>query len=123
MRMKTVALLRKRADITHEAFVDYYETRHAPLILSLLPGIVEYRRNFSRFEGAYVNETAAPFDFDVVTEIWFEDRAAYDRAMAVAAQPDIAHRIADDEANLFDRSGTRLFVVDERASVIAESGG
>ena len=119
MRIKTIGLLRKRADITREAFIDYYETRHAPLITSLLPGIVEYRRNFCVFEGAFVNEAAAPFDFDVVTEIWFEDRAAYDRAMAVAARPEIAQRIADDEANLFDRAGTRLFVVEERRSPIA----
>lgn len=119
MQVKTIALLRKRADITREQFVDYYETRHAPLMHSLLPGIVEYRRNFCDFDGAFVNADAAPFDFDVVTEIWFEDRAAYDRAMEVAGRPEIAQRIADDEENLFDRAGTRLFVVEERASPTA----
>ena len=119
MKVKTIAMLRKRADITREAFVDYYETRHAPLIVSLVPGIVEYRRNFCSFDEAFANDAVAPFDFDVVTEIWFEDRAAYDRAMAVASRPEIAQRIADDEANMCDRSGTRMFVVEERASPIA----
>lgn len=110
---KSIALLRRRADLSRQQFIDYYERRHAPLILSLLPGIVEYRRNFALFDGAYVNPGAAPFDFDVVTELWFAD---YDAAMAVAVLPDVAARIAADEANFLDRSATRMFVVEEHVS-------
>lgn len=116
--LKVVAMLRKRADISREDFIRYYEENHAPLILSLLPGIVEYRRNFAVFEGAFVNDAAAPFDFHVLTEIRFRDRAAYDEAMKVAADPAVAKRIADDEANFLDRSGTRMFVVEESSSLI-----
>lgn len=117
--IKSIALLRRCADLSRDAFIDYYENNHAPLILSLMPGIVEYRRNFALFEGAFVNEDAAPFDFDVVTELWFADQAAYDAAIAVATAPDVAAKIAADEANFLDRSGTRMFVVEERRSVIA----
>jgi uncharacterized protein (TIGR02118 family) len=116
MTCKSIALLRRRADLSRDAFVSYYEERHAPLIQSLLPGIVEYRRNFTNFDGAYSSDGAAPFDFDVVTEIWFWDRAAYDEAMTIATQPDIAQRIAEDEANFLDRTGNRMFLVDERES-------
>ena len=115
-RVKSIALLRRRADLSREAFIDYYETRHVPLIRSLLPGIVDYRRNFADFDGAYVNAGAAPFDFDVVTELWFADRAAYDQAMARVADPAIGARIAADEENFLDRSGTRMFLVEERVS-------
>lgn len=115
-RVKSIALLRKRADLSRDAFVDYYETRHAPLIRSLLPGIVDYRRNFTIFDGAFVSDGAAAFDFDVVTELWFADRAAYDAAMAVALSPEIAARIAADEANFLDRTGTRMFLVEESVS-------
>lgn len=118
-RVKSIALLRRRTDLSREAFIDYYETRHVPLIQSLLPGIVDYSRNFVEFDGAYVNADAAPFDFDVVTELWFADRAAYDRAMARAAEPAIAARIAEDEANFLDRDGTRMFLVEERVSPAA----
>ena len=116
MTCKTIALLRRRADLDRQAFVDYYETRHAPLIRSLVPGIIEYRRNFLIRDGAFVSEAAAPLDFDVVTELWWADRAAYDAAMAVALRDDIAARIAADEANFLDRSGTRMFLVDETKS-------
>jgi uncharacterized protein (TIGR02118 family) len=115
---KAVALLRRRADLTREAFVDYYETRHVPLILSLMPGVLDYRRNFVDFAGAFVSPRAAPFDFDVVTELWFADRAAYDAAMAVATREDVAAQIAEDEANFLDRTGTRMFVVEERVSEV-----
>lgn len=116
--LKVVAMLRKRADISREDFMRYYEQNHAPLILSLMPGIVEYRRNFTVFDGAYVNGGAAPFDFDVLTEIRFRDRAAYDAAMAIAADPAVAKRIADDEANFLDSTGNRMFVVEESASAL-----
>ena len=33
---KCIALLRKRADISKDAFITYYETRHAVLITRLL---------------------------------------------------------------------------------------
>lgn len=118
-RCKSVALLRRRADLTREAFITYYEEHHAPLVLSLLPGIVDYRRNYADFEGAFVSGGAAPFDFDVVTELWFADRDAYARAMAVATREDVAGRIAEDEENFLDRTGTRMFMVEERASAIA----
>lgn len=117
MTCKSIALLRRRSDLSRDRFVSYYEEQHAPLILSLLPGIVEYRRNFTQFEQAFVSEGTTPFDFDVVTELWFTDRAAYDAAIMVATRPDIAQRIADDEKNFLDRTGTRMFLVEERKTV------
>lgn len=117
--IKSIALLRRRADLSREAFIAYYEQQHAPLILSLMPGIVDYRRNFATFDGAFVNDGAAPFDFDVVTELWFADQAAYDAAIAAATAPDVAARIAADEENFLDRAGTRMFVVEERRSAVA----
>ena len=116
MTVKSIALLRRREGLSHAEFVAYYEELHAPLIRSLLPGIVEYRRNFVDRDGAFKSEDAAPFDFDVVTELWWESRAAYDAAMAVATGDDVAARIAVDEANFLDRTGTRMFLVDERRS-------
>jgi hypothetical protein len=117
-KCKSIALLRKRADITHDAFVAYYETKHAPLIRSLFPGlIVDYRRNYCNFAGAFHSEGAAPFDFDVITELWFADRAAYDLMIEKSATPEIMRAIAEDEENLFDRSCTRMFLVEETPPV------
>lgn len=118
-RFKVIALLRKRADISREAFIDYYESRHAPLILSVFPSIAAYRRNFADFSSAFASD-AAPFDFDVVTEIEFADRAGYEEMLALHAEPAIGATIAEDEANFIDRGFTRMFVVETRESAPAE---
>ena len=53
-------------------------------------------------------------DFDVVTELWFDDQAAFDAAMVAFTDPANAARIARDEENVFDRSRTMFFVATER---------
>ena len=117
--IKTIAFLKCKPGLSREAFIHYYETRHAPLILSIAPQVCDYRRNFLVREGAIVAEGATPPDFDVVTELWYPDRAAFDAAMAAFTDSANAQRIAADEENLFERSRTQFFVVEEHCSEIA----
>ncbi len=117
--IKTIAFLKRKAGLSREAFIRYYETRHAPLILSIAPQICDYRRNFLIEEGAIVAPGAAAPDFDVVTELWYPDEAAFAAAMAAFTDPVNAQRIAADEENVFDRAHTRFYTVDERASAHA----
>jgi len=113
---KAVALLTIKPGLSHAELVDYYETRHAPLIWSLFPWIVEYRRNFIDLEGAIMGSAASKPDFDVVTELWFKDRGDFDRMLAAHANPEVGGAVAADEANCFDRTKTRFFAVEERVS-------
>ena len=113
---KSIALLKRKPELSREDFIAYYENNHVPLIRRLLPGIRGYRRNFIEPEGAFVSADAAARDFDVITELWFADRAAYEAAMAHHERPEVAGAIAADEENFLDRSKTRMFVVDERIS-------
>lgn len=110
--IKAIALLRRKHGLSREQFIAYYETRHAPLIRSLLPGIEDYRRNYVGRTGAFESDVAA-IDFDSVTEMRFASRASYEAFLARAADPEIARLIAEDEENVFDRAATRMFVVDE----------
>lgn len=116
--IKCIAMLKRRADLTRDDFITYYETKHAPLIVSLLPGIVDYRRNFVEADGAFPAADGTPIDFDVVTEIWLADREAHARFIARATDPAIAQIIADDEAQMCDRAATRMVVVEEHTSPI-----
>jgi uncharacterized protein (TIGR02118 family) len=110
-----IALLAKKPGMPHEDFVRYYETRHVPLIRSCFQGIRDYRRNFISLDGAIMAPGMAAPDFDVVTELWFDDRAAYEAMLAAHGRPDVGGRIAEDEENFLDRSRTRFFVVEERS--------
>jgi hypothetical protein len=114
--IKTIALLKMKAHLTRAQFVEYYETRHVPLILSIAPQICGYRRNVIEADGAILGPAAATRDFDCVTELWFPDAVAFAAAMAAFADPANAERIAADEENVFERGFTRFFTVEERIS-------
>ncbi|MGF7121626.1 EthD domain-containing protein [Rhodococcus sp. BE178] len=111
---KAVALLARKSELTREQFVEHYETVHVPLILRSFPQIKKYRRNFVDLTDSVRAPGVADPSFDVITEMWFEDRAGYDAMLAAHADPAIGGPVAED-ANLFlDMSRTLQFIVDER---------
>jgi hypothetical protein len=111
--IKAIALLKMKVGLTRAQFIDYYETRHVPLILSIAPQICGYRRNFIEADGAILGVAAAARDFECLTELWFPDAVAFGAAMAAFADPANAERIAADEENVFERAFTRFFTVEE----------
>ena len=117
--VKTVAFLKRKAGLSQADFVAYYESRHAPLILSIAPQITAYRRNYLSDQGAILAPGLTAPDFDVVTELYYADRPAFDAALAAFMTPANAARIAADEENHFDRTKTRFYVVEERASPLS----
>jgi len=121
-RVKAIALLKKLDSLTREEFIAYYEERHVPLILSLYPMIAEYRRNFADFSGAFVSRDAGAFDFDCVTEFWFDSQADWQAFLARAADPVVTARVLADEANFIASGQTRMFRVDEHATFDPRAG-
>lgn len=110
MTFKMVAMLKRRSDLTVEEFRLRYERDHVPLAIRVLRGraihyVRRYLTLFPEGDGAQ--------DYDVLTELWYADRAAFDAAMAHLAQPDIAREIAEDEDRLFDRPSMRFYLIDE----------
>ena len=122
MPIKVIAMLKRKPGLTDTDFQTYYETRHAPLILSIAPQIRDYRRNYLARDGAILAAGARWPDFDVVTELWFDGKSDFDAAMAAFTDPVNAARIAADEENVFDRSGTMFFVAVERGGPQQLSG-
>jgi hypothetical protein len=116
--LKALVFLKKRPDISREAFISYYENHHSKLVRRLLPSIGEYRRNYLQLEGkglrahGEVPKQEHP-GFDVVTEIWFKDKADWDTFLQTIARPEVAAEIAADELNFLDRANNRLVAVDE----------
>jgi uncharacterized protein (TIGR02118 family) len=109
--LKVFAYLTKRQGIETRAFIDYYENHHVPLVLSLAPAPPVYKRNYV-LRGDELNRRADAIDFDVVTELVFPDRAAFDdwvQKLAVEA-------IGADEERFLDRSRTRACVIEEHVT-------
>jgi hypothetical protein len=107
---KLFAFLTKRADLSMDAFIDHYESRHAPLVLEVAPAPLLYRRRYLTREKP-LGQRERTVDFDAVAELGFADRDAY-RAWMAAINGDT--RIAEDEARFLDRALTRAYAIDER---------
>jgi uncharacterized protein (TIGR02118 family) len=108
--LKMIALLKKRAGMSRAEFRDYYEARHAPLILAQQgPNMLEYRRNY--LTGEMING-AEDMPFDVISEFVYADRAAFDRAFERMMTPEAVREREEDEARLFDIPAIRVFMVE-----------
>jgi uncharacterized protein (TIGR02118 family) len=90
---KVTVLLTKRADLTHEEFVNYWESTHADLV-EAMPGVRRYT----------MGVPGRPEDsaYDGVAELYFEDFAAMREAYATPEGEELqadAHEFADMEAS------------------------
>jgi len=119
--IKFVALLKKKDGMSREAFIEYYENHHVPLIQECIPSILEYRRSYVMPEhmfvaGHNVEVAPPPPPFDAITELWFSDMGKYQEMYAATADPAVGGRIMHDEENFLDRSQMTMFLVEERIS-------
>jgi uncharacterized protein (TIGR02118 family) len=109
--LKVFAYLTKREGLELQAFIDYYENHHVPLVLSLAPTPSVYKRNYL-VRGDELNREEDRIDFDVITELVFPDLATYVawiERLSVEA-------IGRDEEKFLDRSRTTAYVIEEHAT-------
>lgn len=113
--IKRILLIKRKPGTTHEQFRDYYEANHSQLALRLLGDLLlDYRRNYVQPADPSSAGTARPgIEHDVVTELWFSDRAQMAAFYARVRQPEIGARIAADEEKFMDRAAMRQALVDE----------
>ena len=90
MRMKALALMPRRPDLTRAQFRDYYETRHTPLAL-----------RYFRFHKYVRNHlmTAPDIGFDCISEFWPRDLAKTYALM----QGKVGERMREDERQFADQ--------------------
>ena len=115
--LKTIGLFKRRPGMSVEEFRAYYESTHRVIGEKYLKGHAEryVRRFLDPFPDRYTGEDVEP-DFDVLLEIWYADREAYDATRAILRDPETAKEIAEDEEKLFDRESIRFFTVEEHES-------
>ena len=112
---KILLFMKRRPDISVEAFRDYYESKHAPLAEKYSSGVSRYiRRYIDPQPHPETGEfTDAP---DVITELWFDNEETYRGTLAYITTSLMPDEIIEDEKNLFDRMAFRIATVVERES-------
>jgi uncharacterized protein (TIGR02118 family) len=116
---KVIALITRRPDMTRVEFVEYYANNHVKLVWRVFPWTADYRRNFIDLSQSIIAPGLRAPDFDSITEMWFQDRAGYERMLAAHAEPELDKIMVADEGRFMDRTKTRFFIVDEYGATSA----
>lgn len=121
--LKQMVFLKKRADMSREQFMDYYETQHTQLSQRLgakpaLPNAQRYvRRYLTPVPNPLTGEVIDP-GYDCVMEIWWNSRADFDAAMKGLANPEMLQARLADERRLFASNSNPVCLVDEHDSPV-----
>ena len=113
MTITLLSIFRRREGMSHEEFVQHYETVHARIGEKVMSG----------YATRYVRRFLTPFgrdddgaEADVVMEMDFPDEGTMEAFFASVQDPEIAAMIAEDEPRLFDSASMRTYRIDERES-------
>jgi hypothetical protein len=118
-KYKILLFMKRRPGMTLEAFKDYYENHHAPLCAKYASGISRYLRRFLTPHPNPETGATQELQFDVITELWFEDEAVFRGTVQYLATSIMPDEVVEDEKRLFDRAKTRMATVVECESALS----
>src|ERR1041384_6230408 len=93
--IKSISLLTRKPHLTHEQFMTHWVEIPAPLAHAV-PGLKRYVQSHIKDERRRADIPTTEVEVDGIAELWYEDRAAFDRAMA---SPEA--KIRHDDGGLF----------------------
>jgi uncharacterized protein (TIGR02118 family) len=105
--IKSISLLTRRPELSHEEFVRHWVEIHAPLAHAV-PGVRRYVQNHIEGERRRADIPTTEIAVDGIAELWYDDRAAMKRGNASAE----AKRLHDDGALFI--GGIKSFIVEEK---------
>jgi hypothetical protein len=105
---KIVMLMKRKPGISVEEFRTYYETKHAPMAEKYSKGVARYVRRYLNPLDHPETGPGGELPYDVITEIWFEDKAIFDAMLGYITTTIMPDEVIADEKNLFDRSSFKL---------------
>jgi uncharacterized protein (TIGR02118 family) len=109
--IKVVGLLKRRADLTHAQFSDYWFHNHHELGARVVPREALSRKYVQNHALAMKGGGEAPYD--AVAELYFDDRAHMQRWIDWY-NSDAGKVLRDDELNFMDITKRVVIVTDER---------
>jgi hypothetical protein len=112
---KIMFFLWRRQGMSVPEFRSYYEDKHAHNNQKVRPASADYRRNYPEVDDPWTDASALARlgGFDVMTENFYSERAAFERVLDVMIRSSAAKLIEEDEARFEIRDRKKVFVVDE----------
>jgi hypothetical protein len=118
--VRLVALLKRRAGMSMEEFIEYYETQHLVLALPFIRDhAIEHCRRYLIPMPNPIGGSRVESPYDVITEVAFPDESRLAQAIRSLSSPEVSQLIAGDEKKLFNRRQCHAFRVDLRRTDLA----
>lgn len=123
---KMIFMVKKRPDISREAFIDFYDNQHVPMMRELTKGkgVSVHRRNYIVRNDPPDPAVTGPDDgFDAITELLYASREAADEAARMFADPELLRQSKEDQAKFLLPAETRRYIVEVHQTVYDELPG
>ena len=104
--IKVISLVYRKTGISAKQFLSFWQDKHGPLAVELIPGVLHYTQNHP------LTSPGLEDDADGIVEMWFEDLDAYEDYIECRAGPD-AQTMKESEDKFLDESRTRRYLVEE----------
>ena len=120
--IKIVFCLRRRSDLSREAFQDYWLNQHAPLVRSHADvlGIRRYIQVHTIDDAislAVAGSRHSPEPFDGVAELWLDSLDALMASGSSDAGRAASRALLEDERRFIDLEHSPLFLADEHVII------
>jgi|GEM_PF-270855 len=122
---KVMMLLKRKAGLSLEEFIERYENEHVPFVEQYASAITHYSRHYLH-PGSHVifGDRVEEPEYDVITELWYKDRAAFEHQQeGLRGRPEAIASVAADEEKIFDRSKSRTVYVEDHISDLGADVG
>ena len=116
--VKLVYCIRRRADVSPEAFRRYWLDEHGPLMRSVAGAIGALRYVQSHTVAPELNDVlrgsrGSDEPYDGITEVWWESLADLQASMQSAESQDAQRRLLEDESTFIDFARSSVFMTEE----------
>ena len=122
--IKVVYCLRRRADLSPEAFQRYWRDNHAPLVRRHREALRIERYVQTHTDSGELTRRLGAFrgsgqPFDGVAEIWYADRAALEAVGATSEGRAASRELIEDERRFVDLTTSCIWVAEEEEVIPA----
>lgn len=116
--IKLIMCLRRKPDISREAFQDYWRNNHAQLFMKnahimRTKKYVQSHTITSPLNDGMKASRGMMDEYDGVAEVWFESEADLAEAMGTQEMADLGAILMADEETFIDHSASCSFIVQE----------
>ena len=116
--IKLIMCLTRRADLSREEFMEYWEKNHGPFFMKnaaimRAKRYVQSQTLSSPMNDAMKESRGLIDEFDGVAEVWFESEEELVAAMSSPEGQEVSATLLEDEGNFVDHEKSCAFIVTE----------